>query len=84
MTSALNCGGDSDTVGAIVGALAGASVGTRGIPPEWLGKVGKWPRSLKVLERAAERLGEKKAVGSSLASVIYFWPGLLPRNLAFF
>lgn len=38
-------GGDSDTTGAIVGALAGASVGEDGIPPEWLAIV-DFPRSV--------------------------------------
>jgi ADP-ribosylglycohydrolase len=35
MISTLNCGGDTDTVGAIVGAMIGASVGEKGIPTEW-------------------------------------------------
>ncbi len=30
------CSGDTDTVGAIVGALAGASAGRQLIPAEWL------------------------------------------------
>jgi len=83
LTSALNCGGDTDTVGAIVGALAGASVGTSGIPPEWLSGICEWPRSLKVLGQAGERLAEQKLEAGALGPIKYFWPGLVPRNLAF-
>ncbi len=83
LTSALNCGGDTDTVGAIVGALAGASVGFTGLPSEWLSRICEWPRSIKVLEKAAERLARQKAGGISLGPVKYFWPGLVPRNVAF-
>ena len=83
LTPALNCGGDTDTVGAIVGALAGASVGTRGIPSEWLSRICEWPRSLKVLGQAAERLAHQKLGASALGPIKYFWLGLVPRNLAF-
>ncbi|HEY5913806.1 MAG TPA: ADP-ribosylglycohydrolase family protein [Verrucomicrobiae bacterium] len=83
LTSALNCGGDTDTIGAIVGALAGTSVGTRGIPSEWLSRICEWPRSLKVLGQAAERLAHQKLGDRTLDPINYFWPGLVPRNLAF-
>jgi ADP-ribosylglycohydrolase len=83
LTSALNCGGDTDTIGAIAGALAGASVGTSRIPAEWLNQICEWPRSIKVLAQAAERLARQKTVGKPLGPVEYFWPALVPRNLAF-
>ena len=83
LTSALNCGGDTDTVGTIVGALAGASVGTSGIPSEWLSGICEWPRSIKVLNQAAERLARQQTGRNSLGPVKYFWPGLVPRNIAF-
>lgn len=84
IASALDCGGDTDTVGAIVGALTGTTVGAGGIPSGWLAEVWEWPRSLAVLRQAAERLARQKAAGESLGPVKYFWPGLVPRNLAFF
>ena len=34
LISVLDCGGDTDTVGAILGALMGARLGRRTIPPE--------------------------------------------------
>ena len=46
LATALDCGGDTDTVGAILGALSGAVVGKRGIPIEWLNGIWEWPRSI--------------------------------------
>jgi ADP-ribosyl-[dinitrogen reductase] hydrolase len=78
LESALNCGGDTDTVGAMVGALAGAQVGVEGIPPEWLAGIWEWPRTPSLMTRLAERLAQ---AGKGTGPVRYFWPGLLPRNL---
>ena len=36
LISAVNLGGDADTVGAVTGALAGAKWGERAIPTRWL------------------------------------------------
>ncbi|MGC9435360.1 MAG: ADP-ribosylglycohydrolase family protein [Methanomicrobiales archaeon] len=36
VVTAINQGGDADTLGAVVGALAGARYGIRAIPPDWL------------------------------------------------
>jgi ADP-ribosyl-[dinitrogen reductase] hydrolase len=83
LVSALDCGGDTDAVGAIVGALAGESVGVRSIPSESLGRICEWPRSTNVLNRVAERLAQEKTGGTSLGPVKYFWPGLVPRNFTF-
>ena len=83
MVSALNCGGDTDTVGAMVGALAGVSVGSTGIPAEWLDGICEWPRSVDLLSGMASRLAEQKSTGICQRPVRYFWPGLLPRNLLF-
>jgi len=83
LESALNCGGDTDTVGAIVGALAGVSAGTKSIPAEWLNRLCDWPRSPRVLERVAQQLAKQKSADRSLGPVPYFWPGLLLRNVMF-
>jgi poly(ADP-ribose) glycohydrolase ARH3 len=36
VTIAVHCGGDTDTVGAMAGAIAGARFGAAAIPPRWL------------------------------------------------
>jgi hypothetical protein len=79
VTSAIACGGDTDTVGAIVGALAGCTTGPRGIPVGWLTGVRDWPRSQTLLKTVADRLFTEE----SGETVPYFWPGVLPRNLVF-
>jgi hypothetical protein len=79
----LNCGGDTDTVGAIVGALAGTSEGEGGIPAEWLEGIWEWPRSCAFLREVGVRLAEQRMTQTSRGPVPYFWLGLLPRNLLF-
>ena len=79
----LECGGDTDTTGAIAGALAGATTGLKGIPGQWLVGIRDWPRTVKLLTEAAYRLAFQKKEGRPLGQVSYFWPGVLPRNLLF-
>jgi ADP-ribosylglycohydrolase len=79
-------GGDTDSTGAIVGGLAGATVGVHGLPREWLAGVAEWPRSVRWMERLAGRLAEQFPAKGELARspgpLPLFWPGLVPRNLA--
>lgn len=75
----LDCGGDADTTGAIVGGILGARLGSQAIPSDWLDGIAEWPRSVAVLRAAAQRL-ERGEHGS----LRYFWPALALRNVAFF
>jgi ADP-ribosylglycohydrolase len=52
--AAIECGGDTDTVGAIVGGIIGASVGPEGIPDDWRRGLLEWPRSTNWIERLAD------------------------------
>jgi ADP-ribosyl-[dinitrogen reductase] hydrolase len=79
----LDCGGDTDTVGAIAGALAGATVGAAQIPESWLQGIVDWPRSVRLLRAVADRLTDQLRAGHSLGEVSYPWPAVLPRNLFF-
>jgi ADP-ribosyl-[dinitrogen reductase] hydrolase len=83
LTSALNCGGDTDTVGAIVGALAGASVGVENIPADWRIGLVEWPRSVGLLGEIGRRLADQKCGRHGAGPAKYFWPGLALRNLLF-
>ena len=83
VASVLACGGDTDTTGAIAGALAGAVVGDVGIPGDWLRGLRDWPRSQTVLSAVGARLAECSSTDRICSPVSYFWPGLLPRNLLF-
>jgi len=83
LESALDCGGDTDTVGAIVGAITGANVGPQGIPNEMIIGLSEWPRSVSLLEQVANRLAQQKGTGHALGPVRYFWPLLVVRNGVF-
>ena len=84
LSAALDCGGDTDTVGAVVGPLAGASSGKDCIPTEWLNALWEWPRSTSVIERIADRLSAQNSITQRLGPVHYFWPAQIFRNLVFF
>ena len=83
LISALDCGGDTDTVGAIVGALAGVTLGRQGVTNEWIDTLCEWPRSPSLMEEIANRLAAQLSSGQPQGPVNYFWPGLIPRNLLF-
>jgi ADP-ribosyl-[dinitrogen reductase] hydrolase len=82
LSSALDCGGDTDTLGAITGALAGVTCGQQGIPPAWIGGILDWPRSPHLLRRTARALAAWQQGGDPLP-VPWFAPVVLPRNLLF-
>ncbi len=83
LTSVLECGGDTDTTGAIVGALAGAVVGDEDIPRRWIDGIADWPRGRKLLLAVADRLAEVGMGGQLVMPVRYFWPVVPLRNLFF-
>ena len=83
LTSVLDCGGDTDTAGAIVGALAGAVVGDEGIPRRWIDGIVDWPRGPKLLLAVADRLAAVGANAKSVSPVRYFWPAVPLRNLLY-
>ena len=64
LVAAVNLGGDSDSIGAVCGQLAGAKCGVEAIPERWLGAIkdrGKiealWERFLGALERPEGEAG---------------------------
>lgn len=83
LTTALDCGGDTDSVGAVVGALAGCQGGASAIPAEWRDAIWEWPRTVGLLPVLAERLARAQAEGRPQPRVSYPWLGMLPRNLVF-
>lgn len=83
LTSVLNCGGDTDTIGAITGALLGATTGPQGIPTEWISGIGDQPRSVALLRKIASQLALQKATRNPVGHVSYAWPLIIPRNMFF-
>lgn len=81
---AILLGGDTDTTGAIVGGLTGATLGASAIPDEWLHRLADWPRSVAWMRQLGERLAASLSPEEECAGPLpLFWPGLLPRNLLF-
>ncbi len=68
----IRCGGDTDTVAAITGAILGARLGESAIPAEWLSTLAEWPRTVAWMRA----LGAGQPVGVSPLSI-------LARNLFF-
>lgn len=83
LSAVLDCGGDTDTAGAIAGALAGAAVGDSGIPVPWVRGVVDWPRGRSFLHRLADRLYSASRKQQPAGAVSYFWPAVIVRNLLF-
>lgn len=76
------CGGDTDSVAAIVGGIIGSKVGIDGIPSEWRDDLMEWPRSRSWIECLSvcltsvvesQKSQKPPAIG----------PGVLVRNLFF-
>lgn len=80
--SVLNCGGDTDSVAAIAGALAGIYSGGKDIPQRWLMGLCEFPRSVSFMKLLGTRLGET-STGLKSGPVTYFWPLVPVRNLLF-
>jgi ADP-ribosylglycohydrolase len=81
--AAIRCGGDTDTVAAITGALVGIRVGKAGIPPEWLAGIADWPRSVRWIESLAVRVAEGKWREAPQRRLGIAGWAILPRNLLF-
>ena len=95
VSQAIRLGGDSDTVGAITGALAGQTVGLAGIPAAWIEGMMEWPRTVSWILDLADRLAlfhedhhdssisDDSIADDSIRPKRLFWPGQFARNLFF-
>ncbi len=81
--AAIRCGGDTDTVAAIVGAIAGSGAGKEGIPGEWLAKLREWPRTVQWMERLSARLAHACAQGHGEPPLPVSAVKLVLRNACF-
>lgn len=79
----IGCGGDTDTTAAITGAIIGASVGSDGIPPDWLRDLREWPRSKKWMKSLGKQLAGVCETGSPQPPVTVPFYGVILRNIAF-
>ncbi len=59
---AVSLGGDTDTIGAMTGAISGAYHGKKGIPQRWLDVLENGKRGRDYIEMLAEKLWEIKSL----------------------
>jgi len=83
MREILSAGGDTDTTGAILGAIVGARVGKEGIPGEWLNGIIDWPRSTRWIEALADAVSSMIEGDADIKCPRYFGLGIIPRNVFF-
>lgn len=77
-------GGDADSTGAIVGALAGITAGPGEIPKEWIDGLIEWPRTVEWMGRLADRLGAEVRLRNPVSRAPgLFWPMTAARNVFF-
>lgn len=80
---AILCGGDTDTVAAIVGGMVGAGCCREGIPDTWINNMMEWPRSINWISRLANTLADSCDNPKSSKPLPLNIPGVLLRNIFF-
>lgn len=83
LVAILDCGGDTDTAGAVVGALAAAAAGPESIPTEWVDSIADWPRSVGFIHEVARRAAQAVQTGKPGVEASLPWPFVLLRNVVF-
>jgi len=83
ITEVVMCGGDTDTVAAIVGGMVGAGCGRIGIPDTWINNMMEWPRSINWMTRLANNLVISHDDPESSKPLNLNIPAVLLRNMFF-
>ena len=78
----VQCGGDTDSIAAMVGGIVGASVGKEGIPKEWLSRLLEPTYSVKWMESLSKQLDVSLQTGIAEQPIQLPLLGFL-RNLLF-
>ncbi|MBW1801364.1 MAG: ADP-ribosylglycohydrolase family protein [Deltaproteobacteria bacterium] len=80
---AIECGGDTDTVAAILGGILGAAVGKDGIPSEMIKNLWGWPVTHPWMESLGRALGNVVSNNEAEDTPEIFFLSSLLRNLFF-
>ncbi len=83
LSTVIALGGDTDTTGAIAGAMAGAVRGEEGIVREWIEGIRDVPRGPDHLRRLADRLYQAATTDENPGPLPAAWPLIPLRNLLF-
>jgi ADP-ribosylglycohydrolase len=79
-------GGDTDTMGAIVGALAGATLGANQIPKEWQSGIKDFPFSVNMMRKLSMQLSTQVIENSTIINgdlLSLYFLSRIPRNIFF-
>jgi ADP-ribosylglycohydrolase len=83
ISGVISCGGDTDTVAAITGAIVGAGVGEEGIPTEWVDGIAEWPHTMQWMRSLGACLASsphRRSISNCPRASV---PALMVRNGAF-
>ena len=83
LESIIRCGGDTDSMAAIVGGIIGARVGAEALPAHWRSELWDWPNSPAYIERVARELESAHSQGVAVVAPRILLGAPLLRN-AFF
>ncbi len=83
VTNAVLLGGDTDSVAAIAGAIAGAGCGFAGIPKDWLDRLAEWPRDKSWMKQLATEIHQSTYTSAPRLAPSPCWGRTLIRNLLF-
>lgn len=83
ITAVVRCGGDTDTMAAILGGILGSALGKEGIPAEWLDGMRDWPRSISWMETVGARLEEGFGSATRPSAFRLSIVAVLARNFLF-
>jgi ADP-ribosyl-[dinitrogen reductase] hydrolase len=81
--NAVVLGGDTDSVGAITGAICGANLGSDKLPEDWLSRLSEIPRGIDWMQRLAKALAKIPAGNGRVTPPSMHWPATIPRNVLF-
>jgi len=83
LTGVIECGGDADSTGALVGAITGSQVGARGIPIALLDGIAEWPRTVSWMRNVGETLANAITNDEPTRAPRLNGGMVLGRNIAF-
>lgn len=84
LTEVMAAGGDTDSIGAIVGAWCGALHGRGGFDPLWIERLQRGPFGLTHLTALARDLTAVRDGVTVVRPARFFWPAAMLRNLALY
>ena len=79
----VECGGDTDSVGAIAGGILGCAISSDALPQDWLGGLMEWPRSVGWMRQLGEQLGLVVQAGVAEKPIKLFPLSVVLRNVGF-